>query len=359
MRVRDTNLDLLRAVAIVLVLVLHVSERWPGPQPAFIRGAAAYGTYGVDLFFILSGWLIGGLFWREQGQFGNVQLGRFVCRRALRTVPPYLGALVLTGAGISLARHEPFDPGYLVFIQNYYRDIPFFHISWSLCVEEHFYLAMPLLALLLLRVSRRPEAWLLVLTVLPMGFRALVWDPERIHMFGFQQTATHLRYEGLLLGVWAAFLSRNRPAQWDTLRRVAPGGCLAALTGLVAVAWAGGETEYVFSYFAVALVGLFSLVWVVGRGPVLWSDRRVVFWVATTSYSVYLTHWVTLSTTVHFWDRMPSPLVVRFALIVGAFAVAGAAFYWLVEIPSLAVRHRLMPGRTHERSPLRDVVAQG
>jgi peptidoglycan/LPS O-acetylase OafA/YrhL len=105
------------------------------------------GKYGVDLFFVLSGWLIGNLYWREHARFGEVQLLRFWSRRWLRTIPPYLAALALSWLAVKLERREPFDWGYLLFIQNYYQRIPFFLVSWSLCIEEHFYLFVPLLLL--------------------------------------------------------------------------------------------------------------------------------------------------------------------------------------------------------------------
>src|SRR5262245_43340865 len=105
MRIRDTNLDLLRATAILMVLIYHICQRWPVALPT-ITAFTNYGAYGVDLFFVLSGWLIGGLLWRERAQFGNVEIGRFIGRRALRTVPPYFAALAISYLGVFLARRE-------------------------------------------------------------------------------------------------------------------------------------------------------------------------------------------------------------------------------------------------------------
>ena len=92
---RDPNLDLLRAVAIVIVVLFHIGARWPFPRP-WLVAATAFGERGVDLFFVLSGWLIGGLLWREWQRFGSVEVGRFLLRRMLRTVPPYLVVLALS-----------------------------------------------------------------------------------------------------------------------------------------------------------------------------------------------------------------------------------------------------------------------
>ncbi len=119
-----------------------------------------YGQHGVDLFFVLSGWLIGGLYWREMKAFSGVGVLRFWVRRWMRTLPPYFAALLLSWLAVSAARAEPFDWRYLVFLQNYYERIPFFLVSWSLCIEEHFYLAAPIAAGMLIVVTPRKTLWL-------------------------------------------------------------------------------------------------------------------------------------------------------------------------------------------------------
>ena len=358
MRHRDTNLDLLRAAAILLVVAHHLPQRWPVPHPALLR-FTGWGAAGVDLFFVLSGWLIGGLFWREHALFGDVQLGRFVCRRALRTMPPYFAALALAYGGVAWSRHEPFDWHYLFFLQNYRPELPYFRVSWSLCIEEHFYLLMPLVCLGLWRWARRPEIWLLALALVPAACRAWAWRPESTAGFGYYGTATHLRCEGLVLGVWASFVRVHRPGLWAAWRGRAPYGLAGALLALAALGLGPPPLEYALRTLLLAVAGVSLLTCVVERPPVLGSDSRVVFWVATASYSVYLTHLPALETGLRFMGRLPASERLWLCLDLAAVALLGGAFYWLVEIPSLNLRHRWMPGRTHERSPLRDAVAAG
>jgi peptidoglycan/LPS O-acetylase OafA/YrhL len=143
---RNNNLDLLRATAIILVVIYHLFVQWPVTDPG-IRDWTKYGQYGVDLFFVLSGWLIGGLYWREYLKFGDVHVGRFWMRRWFRTLPPYYVALLISWVAVYTQRGTPWDSGYLFFIQNFYYQIPYFSVSWSLAVEEHFYLFAPLLLL--------------------------------------------------------------------------------------------------------------------------------------------------------------------------------------------------------------------
>lgn len=165
-RRRNPWLDLLRASAIMAVMAHHLGQEWPVHR-AWLDGYTVMGAEGVDLFFVLSGWLIGGLFWKEMALSSRVRLFRFWARRWLRTVPPYAGGLLLAWIAVWVYRGEPFDPLYLVFMQNYHEQMPFFFVSWSLCIEEHFYLFIPAVFLLLMRLRR---ALVIVLPLLPAGF---------------------------------------------------------------------------------------------------------------------------------------------------------------------------------------------
>src|SRR5882672_1488657 len=171
---RDPNIDLIRASAIGLVLVHHIAQYLPLLSEMAHR-FASLGGHGVDLFFVLSGWLIGRLYWLEAHSYGSVNVLRFWARRWLRTVPPYLFVLPIAFAAVHLSRGEPFQWSYLIFLQNYQAKIPFFLVSWSLCVEEHFYLFLPIVLLLIarLRVPMRVALPVLVL----LGSIARFADP--------------------------------------------------------------------------------------------------------------------------------------------------------------------------------------
>ena len=351
MRTRDPNLDLLRASAILLVLVAHITPRWPN-VPVALTTYSAFGATGVDLFFVLSGWLIGGLLWREQVQFGDVEVRRFVARRALRTMPPYLVAMAISFLGVYVARREPFQWGYLFFLQNYSWHMPFFLISWSLCVEEHFYLVMPLAAVALSRLPARPFL-VPLLALVPLACRAFTPVPNPA-IFGFPATATHLHCEGLILGVWAAYLRYKQPGIWDGFRRFAARALIPAFLVVIAVACLPDRPFYDFFGTAIAVFFLFLLVSVVERRAYFFSDSRAVFWVASTSYSVYLTHAFTLDAGLRLINRMPAITALQLPVLLSCIALMGLVFYRCVEVPSLAARHRWMPARSGGRSPLLD-----
>jgi peptidoglycan/LPS O-acetylase OafA/YrhL len=124
---RIENLDLIRAIAIAAVVIFHTCQMTGGEN--FIGSFykfAQMGQYGVDLFFVLSGFLIGRLYWYELIDNGSVNIVRFILRRILRTYLPYIIALILSFIAVWKGRNQHFDFGYLLFIQNYYERIPFF-----------------------------------------------------------------------------------------------------------------------------------------------------------------------------------------------------------------------------------------
>src|SRR5262245_62043709 len=139
---RVPQLDVLRTAAILLVMGHHPVVHWSDEQavPASIWWWHRLGYTGVDLFFVLSGFLVSGLLFGEQVRTGTIDVRRFLIRRMFRIWPGYylylavLAVLVLR-MGSPLTRMLPF----LVHLQNYFFDQPLSPHTWSLAVEEHFY----------------------------------------------------------------------------------------------------------------------------------------------------------------------------------------------------------------------------
>ena len=171
---RVFGLDLLRAGAIALVLIAHASFMFL-PLTHALEGWWVLGQLGVELFFVLSGFLIGGILVRQAGA-ARLSVGRFWVRRWLRTLPNYYLFLVIN---ILLARwidgRWPSAGLYAFFLQNFAWPQPIFFIeSWSLAVEEIFYLIAPLLVLAFSsRVTRRvsPLVWVSLAIALATAIR--------------------------------------------------------------------------------------------------------------------------------------------------------------------------------------------
>jgi peptidoglycan/LPS O-acetylase OafA/YrhL len=341
---RNQNLDLLRATAIAMVLVYHVILMSPVELADLMR-RSAYGQYGVDLFFALSGWLIGTLYWKERSRTGGVALWHFWQRRWIRTIPPYLAALTLAWLAAFGGRREPLDWGYLAFVQNYYRHPPFFQVSWSLCIEEHFYLFLPLLIAGAVRSRRMVHVvFLLLIVMAPLG-RLIITADGTVPLpgAGFARSATHLRMEGLLLGFWAAYLPHFEPAVWAFFTRrprVLLGAAVVLIGAYPMLSWLW-QYRIGLTMLAVGWVAL--LMALVPRRPGALAASPVVHAVAVSSYSLYLIHPVMLHVAVTMVQRLQWPWVSYFPVAVGLVAATGAVFYVAVERTSIQWRERWVP----------------
>ena len=349
---RIANLDLLRAAAILLVLADNAVGGGMVDVGEAGNRILTTGWVGVDLFFVLSGWLVGGLYWRELKTFGSVGLGRFWTRRWLRTIPPYLVAFAVVTAGRAVIGKDlqPEMWGrYLTFTQNYLVPPPYWAVSWSLAVEEHFYLFLPLVLGLALRFRRGVPVALGGLALASLVAR-VVTVPDGAWPWGLQYTATHMRLEGLVLGVLAAYVYHRHTVLWPTVRRVAAWALVPGLVFVASVPWLPADVVNRFAYTGVDLAFLALLVTVVHRRPLPLASSRAVGFVALTSYSVYMTH----LTVFGLVERSPAaalPASLYVAVALAAVFAGGAVFYALVEKPSLWLRRRVAPRRSGERSP--------
>ena len=189
---RVIGLDIARAAAVLGVLLTHLTIRWYTPYP-FMRIALLFiGMMGVELFFVLSGFLIGGILLRQAQRepFTLPHVPRFWMRRWFRTLPNYylfLGLLALLFPNPARGQLRFF----LVFAQNLFSArSDWFVVSWSLCIEECMYLLLPIVLLLFTRLVRHPQraakgaiaTLLIVPTLLRLGTYGLQWDSGVRHV---------------------------------------------------------------------------------------------------------------------------------------------------------------------------------
>ena len=360
---RLPGLDLLRAVAISWVLIYHSSLFGLSSQQLWI---VRFGWMGVDLFFVLSGFLIAGQLLRPWAEGLRPSYRRFFSRRLLRTLPAYLVMVALYSL-FPVIRETPHLPPLwqlLTFTQNLLvvQANAFSH-SWSLCVEEQFYLAFPLiLALLAIRPSAaRVIGTMAAILVLGMALRGWLWlhfvshdpfaGPADLHAGAYMKLIyypTWSRLDGLLAGVAAAAVKLFRPGLW---RRATARPNLLLAAGAVGVVGStfffqdqvAGFLPAVFGYPLLSL-SLAMLVMAGGEARSLIGRYAVpgAGALAAGSYSLYLSHKFIFhaigADTLHLpaWTHgFGLPL----AIIAAGFA--GAALYWGVERPLLRLRDRL------------------
>jgi peptidoglycan/LPS O-acetylase OafA/YrhL len=217
---RLLSLDVLRGLAVLLVLFRHpvLPPEEAGAFAPVAQLLHRFGWTGVDLFFVLSGFLVGGLLFQEISRHGQLKVGRFLLRRGLKIWPAYCVFLVV--ASVKLVRHssDGIDSLRLVIpnllhLQNY-LGTPF-GITWTLAVEEHFYLLLPLVLFSLIR-RRGPDALesVPVIAGLTMAVCLLLRCITNLGQpfdSGTHVAHTHLRIDSLFFGVLLAYWHHYRP----------------------------------------------------------------------------------------------------------------------------------------------------
>lgn len=354
---RLPGLDLLRAIAIVWVMLFHsfivggLGESWQWLQQS--------GWAGVDLFFALSGYLIGSQWLKPLSEGRPPAFDRFYARRLLRTVPAFLAVLAVYFA-LPSAREAPgIQPlwQFLTYTVNFlidYRHNQAFSHVWSLCVEEHFYLLFPLLAWWVARYGSARAFAVLCLVVIVGGMALRGW--LTLHMDGrpFVEVIyypTWNRLDGLLAGVMLAAMQAYRPALWAALQARANAALVAglALTGfaLMISQDRAGLAATVFGYPLLSW-GL-ALIVAAATSTTCWLGRYRVpgaGWLALVSYSIYLDHKLVFH-AVQTW-LVAHPQVqglAAFALYAVCTLAGGALLHYTVEGPFLRLRDRLQGGR--------------
>jgi peptidoglycan/LPS O-acetylase OafA/YrhL len=330
------------------------------PLPA---EAHRFGWIGVDLFFVLSGYLIGGQLLAPLVRGERFNLGRFFARRALRILPAYFFILAIYVLLPSWREYpEMFPPWkFLLSVQNIgLRGGTAFSHAWSLAVEDQFYLLLPLVLLCLVRWRR---AALIVPCVLVLGGLALRWFLARqnltdtgVSFRGFQTWiyyATWTRLDPLVFGVGLAAIEKFRPGWWQRLLNLAPWFWLPALGLIVSGFWIEEPgvitvTTCVWQFPLLAL-GMAALL-VCAVSPRL-PFRRIaipgVAFIASIAYSAYLVQKLVIHFVAQFLATQNISLT-SFPAIVGVqlcVYAAATVLFLAVERPFLRLRHRIA-GRT-------------
>lgn len=339
--------DGLRALAVLAVMVHHA-------HVPLMDG----GFLGVDVFFVLSGFLITALLVQERERNGTVDVWRFYARRALRLFPALI-VMVAVVTPVLLAWDDgelrttslqtiPWTLGYLT---NYLamfaeRSLGVFGHTWSLAIEEQFYLLWPPALLLLLR--RRSPRFAATVAVVGAGLvavaRAVTWfATENLEYTYF---ALHARADALLIGCAVALVMTSMPA--TTVARVARRhrstalGAAGLLLALMAVSRVTAGWVYLGGLAVVALAAIIVIAQLAGQPDSLVA--RVLSWrplmfVGSISYGVYLWHFPVFELAK---DALPGTSFRVLVLVQFAGSFAAALLSWfIVERPTLVLKNRL------------------
>jgi len=330
---RNIALDLLRSIAILMVFIGHTVLSYGSP---IYLSPLQFGGTGVDLFFVLSGWLIGYQLFNELKHHKNIEIKRFWVRRWMRTLPAYYAVLAFTIAQQYLTKDNvTFPIEHLLFLQNYQQPLTLFTISWSLCVEEQFYLFIaPLIALLTKVSTNKRTLILIVFLLLPSIFRELDWYNNL--------NETHVRWDCCIMGVLLANIYFGYPKLWKKLLEIATPVSLISLVIYLSFYYFRWNPEYNISDPSKLILALIFGTWILWANKAYISFNRplnaIVYYVSSRSYAIYLLHPDALAII----KRIPIELPF-IAYIVLAFLLTSLFsefLYRLIEQPIMKARSK-------------------
>jgi peptidoglycan/LPS O-acetylase OafA/YrhL len=341
------GLDGLRALSVAAVVLYHA-------QVSGFDG----GFFGVEVFFVISGFLITSLLLAERERAGAISLPQFWMRRAKRLLPA-LFLLIAGSLGIAAAfaadavpQTKADLPAALFFVSNWWQIAshhsyfmaverpPLLEHLWSLAVEEQFYIAFPpLLVLLGLAAGKASRRWLAIFAgtgaVASTLWMASLYDPSVDPSGVYLRTDTRL--SGLLLGVALAALA---PAPSARRSRGARRGLDAlGVAGLAGVLWAftrWRDTDPFVYRLGFGIVDVASAAMILSAAFGAWMPRLLgsgpLRWIGLRSYGLYLWHWPIMAVTRPDFDTSWSGAQL-FALRLGLTVAATELSYRFVEVP--------------------------
>lgn len=410
---RSKALDVLRALAVLLVMFRHGAEA-PAAFPAAIRdplnALLRCGWIGVDLFFVLSGFLISGLLFSEFRKRGEINVGRFLIRRGFKIYPPFFFFLVVSVLVQYLWLDKPIyffsDPPHrirplwpeIVFMQSYFWG--YWNHTWSLAVEEHFYIVLPILLWLILKTSRWSGGSnsasvpatsrdgplkALVVVFIAIIAAAYLWRTQATidypleagtnakgqRVGGFHLilhfTRSHMRVDSLFVGVMLGYFYHfHRAATLRAGRFVSFWLVPLCIVGIASIVPEKISSPYVLREgFLVLSASFAGLLWVLlsflqweplGRllatpaaRPLRWLWALPAY-VGMYSYSVYLWH-IPMADWGHRWltdlfNLQPythASYYARMFSVTVLATIVGIITAKVVEFPALRLRDRLFP----------------
>lgn len=365
------GLDTLRALAILAVMFYHLNLQ--GLLPPALDPFAKMGWIGVDLFFVLSGFLIGSQLLKPYLAGGQPSLGEFYKRRAYRILPAffvvlglYLAVPLWREASGPYAAWQYASFTWNLLLLGYPTHRAFSHV-WSLCVEEHFYLLFPLLLLVMMRKPSVLKTALLVLIVVLGGVGLRAWllhsvirpadDQQGLMMMKYVYYPTYSRLDGLVAGVSLAVVRTFQLRWWS---RLTLHGGLLALFGSACVVGALWLCDFDYPDPALPLSILFTFPALASGFGLLVASAvcergflrvRVpgASTLAALAYSLYLTH----KSVAHAVHGLLPVLTAEAgwtssAVYAGTCLGVASLLYLTVERPFIMLRMRR--GREHPAS---------
>jgi len=351
---RIRSLDNLRAFAILIVVIYHY-QYFISHNNDF--GALSYvGWIGVDLFFVLSGYLISSHLFTEFNQ-GTFSFKTFYLKRFFKTLPNYYFVLILYFTIPFFPESPVIVPlwKYLFFIQNYNMPISGFSQSWSLCVEEQFYLIFPILIILIMRTNKKLlVGFLLTLVIAALALRYTLWQHlEASNNLKDYTTViyypTYCRLDGLICGILIAYLQSYHLKTWD---KIAQYGNVSLIIGIIALTgviyMVHDRTSFVsgtIGFPATALAFGIIIISALSYNSLLNKlQLKMLSNLAKWSYAIYLVQKPISLLVAHWFSQLGfnnnASLIILANISIQIFA--GWVLFYLVENNFMKLRNKIL-----------------
>jgi peptidoglycan/LPS O-acetylase OafA/YrhL len=359
------GLDHLRAIAILLVMLFHFGRG----LPSWLEPVKQIGWSGVDLFFVLSGYLIGYQLLKEINNTNKISFKRFYIKRFFRIIPVYLAVLILYYSVPTFGEGADLPPlwRFLTFTQNFGLDVQTqnsFSHAWSLCIEEQFYFLLPITIVGLFTSRTQKLTPYLMAGLLILGFilRFYNWNEyvqpaidsanRRQMVFAFIEKIyypSYNRMDGLIMGLAIAAIFNFKPKIKAYLTRHAN---IVLIIG-IGIFLAAYKVCHDFISFNTAVFGFplisfaYGLILMAAISPncILYRFKtRFTFIMATLSYAIYLTHKPLYHLVKVAIEKTGNEALAQwtFWICILVATIGGLVLHLLIEKPFMNLRKKIL-----------------
>lgn len=357
------GLDHLRALAILFVFFFHYFII-SGGEPKWLPEYANFGWTGVDLFFVLSGFLISSQLFLKIKQEQKISYKEFFLKRFFRIIPAYLVVVGIYFIFPVFREKESLPPlwKFLTFTQNFglnLKDFGTFSHCWSLCVEEHFYLFLPIILMVLQKFNLVSKSYWLLIVLFIGGFAIRIFSFENLYLpklndenswlywYKYIYYPTYNRLDGLLVGVSIAGVYVFAP---NILNKISKYGNLLFAISLLIITGAyflcKDQMTFNASIFGFPIIAIgfgFMVLSAICPTSFLyqWNSKLTTF-LATLSYAIYLTH----KGVIHTTHLILKDFIIdnNIMLVICILTCIGFAYllHLIVEKPFMKVRTKII-----------------
>lgn len=360
------GLDHLRALAILIVLLFHYFILSSG-QPEWLPDFAKFGWTGVDLFFVLSGFLISSQLFAQIKQGQNISFKQFFLKRFFRIAPAFLVTVGLYFFFPFFHEKESLPPlwKFLTFTQNFglnLKDFGTFSHAWSLCVEEHFYLFLPIILILLQFNKLIGKSYWLLIVMFLFGFVIRIYSYNELYLpkmgsengwlywYKYIYYPTYNRLDGLLIGISIAVIYQFLPTVWN---KISSYGNLFIFLGLLVLTGAYflcyDQMTFNASVFGFPLIAIgygFMVVGAVSSTSFLYNwNSKITTFIATLSYTIYLTHKGVIHMTHQLLIDFKIDPNLMLLICIATCTSFGYLLHLAIEKPFMKLRNRIIESK--------------